>query len=294
MQGVAAWIVARRINAVLALAATISLGYFSFLSGVVLVLLVLAMGVRGAVISVAMAAGFMAVVGLIAKVALPTVIGGALAIWLPSLTLGVLLTVTRSLTLTLQLSAIIAVLGMALMLIVIGDGAEYWRPVLVEIIQLWRDMGLSEEASVAEVNLDMIAKQMTIMTVLLLWSVHSVSCVLGYLWFRQLPDKTAAFGRFRDLNLGRVIALTMAIASVGALLSGAVWLQNIAFVMFAMFWLQGLAIVHWMHGQGYLPGFGVVAVYALMPILNVILLIGLAVCGYIDAWFRLRRVRQVN
>ena len=74
-------------------------------------------------------------------------------------------------------------------------------------------------------------------------------------------------------------------------MSGAIWLQNIAFVMFLVFWLQGLAIVHWLYGEGHLPVFGVVAVYVLMPFLNVILLMGLAILGYVDTWFRMRRVR---
>ena len=81
---------------------------------------------------------------------------------------------------------------------------------------------------------------------------------------------------------------------IGAFLSGAVWLQNVAFVLFAIFWLQGLAIVHWLHGRQLLPTFGVVAVYVLLPFLNVIMLMGLAVTGYIDAWFGFRRARAVN
>jgi hypothetical protein len=109
--------------------------------------------------------------------------------------------------------------------------------------------------------------------------------------YRQQPDVNHPYGRFRSLNFGRVIALATALASVGAYLSGALWLQNIAFIMFAMFWLQGLAIVHWSHGQGFMPVFGVIAVYVLMPFLNVILLMGLAVTGYIDAWFGFRRLR---
>ena len=77
--------------------------------------------------------------------------------------------------------------------------------------------------------------------------------------------------------------------SVVALLIGAAWLQNIAFVMFAIFWLQGLAIVHWMHGKEILPGFAVAMVYVLMLPLSAVVVVGLAVLGYIDAWFDLRR-----
>ena len=68
MQAVAAWLVARPLNAILALAATISLAWFSFLSGVVLVLLVLHKDFRAVAIDVVGAAVLMIVVGVIAAV----------------------------------------------------------------------------------------------------------------------------------------------------------------------------------------------------------------------------------
>jgi len=291
MQAVAAWLVARPLNAVLALAATISLPYLSFLSGVVLVLLVLHKGPKAAFLDAVIAGGLLAVVGLVAQGSLATVLSGAVVMWLPAMLLAVLLIATRSLTLTLQVSVIMAILLMIGFFLVVGDLVGFWRNILVEIVEVWRELGLTEQADLLDGQLDAVAEQMTTIAVLTSWAVHSVNCVLGYLLYRHLPGETADFGRFRDLNLGRVVAITMALASVGAVLSDAVWLQNIAFVMFFVFWLQGLAIVHWLYGEGHLPVFGVVAVYVLMPFLNVILLMGLAVVGYVDTWFRLRRPR---
>ena len=56
-----------------------------------------------------------------------------------------------------------------------------------------------------------------------------------------------------------------------------------------VFWLQGLAIVHWMHAEGLLPLAAVVAVYILLPLLQVLLITVLAVLGFTDAWFGYRR-----
>ncbi len=291
MRGVAAWLVASPLHAVLALAATISLAWFSFLSGVVLVLLVLAKGVRAAALDALMAGVLMVIVGFIAGVPQATIVQGAVAIWLPAMLLGTVLATTRSLTLTLQLTVIIAAVVTAGFFLLVGDPVEFWRTVLGTIVEVWREMGLNEQADMLAAEMAAIASQMTMVAVLMSWSVHTVSLVLGYKLFRQLPDETAVFGRFRDLNFGRVIALSMAIASIAALVSDAVWLQNIAFVLFAVFWLQGLSIVHWLHGQGLLPTFGLIAVYVLMPFLNVILLMGLSTTGYIDAWFDFRRRR---
>ena len=291
MQAIAAWLVARPLNAVLALAATISLAYLSFLSGVVLVLLVLHKGARRALVDTLFAAALLAVVGLLAQVPLATVMTGALVMWLPAMLLGVLLTTTRSLTLTVQLSVVVAVVMMIGFYLVVDDPPSFWRPILEMIVEVWRQVGATEQAALLEAQIDGVARQMTIVVVLTSWAIHTINCVIGYLLYRALPGETAELGRFRDLNLGRVIAITMALASIVAVLSGAIWLQNIAFVLFLVFWLQGLAIVHWLYGEGHLPVFGVVAVYVLMPFLNVILLMGLAILGYIDTWFRMRRAR---
>ena len=291
MQAIAAWLVARPLNAVLALAATISLAYLSFLSGVVLVLLVLHKGARRALVDTLFAAALLAVVGLLAQVPLATVMTGALVMWLPAMLLGVLLTTTRSLTLTVQLSVVVAVVMMIGFYLVVDDPPSFWRPILEMIVDVWRQVGATEQAALLEAQIDAVARQMTIVVVLTSWAIHTINCVFGYLLYRALPGETAELGRFRDLNLGRVIAITMALASIVAVLSGAIWLQNIAFVLFLVFWLQGLAIVHWLYGEGHLPVFGVVAVYVLMPFLSVILLMGLAILGYIDTWFRMRRAR---
>jgi uncharacterized protein YybS (DUF2232 family) len=67
------------------------------------------------------------------------------------------------------------------------------------------------------------------------------------------------------------------------------WIQNVAFVLFVVFWLQGLAIVHWMHAQQMLPVGAVAAIYVLLPFLQVLLITGLGILGYMDAWFEFRR-----
>lgn len=291
MQAVATWLVARPLNAVLALAATISLLWFSFLSGVVLILLMLQKGPRTAAVYAAFAVVLTLVFGQVAGVPAKLLIQQMLSIWLPAMLLGTILIATRSLTLTLQVAFIIAVAMLLVFFLVAGDVSAFWRSLLLDVGNVWREIGRHKEADMLAADIDTIARQMTMLVATVIFSLQAVSCVLGYKLYRALPGKSDAFGRFRDLDFGRVLALVMALTSAAALATGALWLQSTAFVMFAMFWLQGLAIVHWSHSQGYLPTFGMVAVYILMPFLNVILLMGLAVTGYIDAWFRFRRLK---
>ena len=288
MQAVVTWLVARPLNAVLALAATSS-PYLGFLSSILVVLFVLRQGVRMAVLQVAMAAALLAVVGLLVGTPATLVMGVAVVYWLPAILMGTVLVALRSTTLTLQVLVLIAIAAMVGFFVTVGDPTAFWSGQIAQAAEVWRGLGANDLADQLTEGGEVLAAQMTMLIVIMLWTMYATTFSLGYTLYRQLPGETANFGRFRDLNFGRVIALIMALCSMAAWFSGAVWLQNIAFVMFAVFWLQGLAIVHWMHAEKSLPTFAVVIVYLLMLPLSAAVIIALAVLGYIDAWFGLRR-----
>jgi len=290
MRAVASWLVARPLNAILVLAATSS-PYLGFLSSALIVLFVLRHGARVAALE-AMAAGLLLVVFGAVMGTTPWIVAFvAVVFWLPAMLLATLLTLTRSLTLSLQVSVLIAVLATVVFFGAVGDPVAFWEAKLDAAAEIWRNLGAVEMADGLVEGKAVLAAQMTMSIAILLWSMYSATLVMGYKLFRQLPGETDRYGRFRDLNFGRVIAATMALCSVAALLGGSAFLQNIAFVMFAVFWLQGLAIVHWLYGEGILPVFAVIVVYVLMLLLSAVIVVALAVLGYIDAWFRLRRRR---
>jgi hypothetical protein len=288
MQAVAKWLVARPLNAILALAA-MSSPYLGFLSSVLIVLLVLYQGVRVAMFEAVAAGLLLAVVSFMVGTPVSVVVAVAVVFWLPAMMLATLLTVTKSLTLTLQISVLVCVLGMLGFFIVVGDPIAFWEAELLVAADVWRNLGAAELADNLTQGQAVLAAQMTMFIAIMLWTIYAATFVLGYRLYRQLAGETVRFGRFRDLNFGRVIALIMALSSIVAMLSGAAWLQNIALVMFAVFWLQGLGIVHWMHAEQIVPAFVVIVVYVLMLPLSAVIVVALAVVGYIDAWFGLRR-----
>ena len=283
MQALATWLVARPQNAVLGLAATLLLPAPQLTSGVILVLLVLAQGTRLAVIEAAAAAALLLAVSLVFGVALASVVTLMAGTWLPLLLLTLLLTGTRSLALTMQVTVIAAVMAMVGFYLVVPDPAAFWQPYLTTMAEIVRENSL-------ELNTEMLnAEVMTVSATLAFWMLYITGLLLGYGLYAKLPGKPAEFGRFRDLSFGRVIASIMAVASLLALVVDVGWLQNVAFVMFVVFWIQGLAIVHWMHAQQLLPLGVVVAVYILLPLLQVLLITVLGILGYMDAWFEFRR-----
>jgi hypothetical protein len=288
MQSVATWLVARPQHAVLALVATLLLPVLQIFSGAIMVLLVLRQGWRKAVAEGAFA-GLIVTVALAAGAPVAQVVANILMVLAPALLLGWLLQASRSLILTLQVLAILAALAMLVFQLVVDDMVAYWQPVMTVLIDWALDNDLRLQAELLSAEPEMAAEMMTLAAVLTRWMLYAVYVLLGYHLFRLISGSAGDFGRFYDLNLGRVIAFAMALASVIAYVSGMVWLQNIAVVLFAVFWLQGLAIVHWLQVQGHLPVFAVIATYALMLVLHVFLVLALAVLGYTDAWFGYRR-----
>ena len=283
MQALAAWLVARPQNAVLGLAVTLLLPAPQLTSGVIMVLLVLVQGIQRAVIEAIAAASLLVVVSLVFGVSVASILALMAGTWVPVIILAMLLAQTRSLALTVQVTVIVAVVAMLGFYLVVADPVAFWQPTLTAMEEFARQSGLA-------LNTELLnAEVMTLSATLAFWMLYVAGLWLGYGLSNALPGEAGRYGWFRDLNFGRVIASVMAIASLLALVIDGAWLQNIAFVLFVVFWVQGLAIVHWMHAQQMLPLGAVVAVYVLLPFLQVLLITGLGILGYMDAWFGFRR-----
>jgi hypothetical protein len=283
VQRLAAWLVARPQNAVVGLAVTLLLPAPQLTSGVIMVLLVLAQGMRQAVIEAMVAAAALLTVSLIFGVSVASLLTLMAGTWVPVLLLAVVLVSVRSLTLTMQMTVILTVVALTGFYVVVTDPVAFWEPYLVTMAEIALQSGL-------ELNQDLLnAEVMTVSAALAFWMLYVAGLLLGYGLYKKLTVETADFGRFRDLSFGRVIALAMALASLLALVVDGAWLQSVAFIVFAMFWLQGLAIVHWLHAEKILPLGAVVAVYVLLPLLQVLVFSALAIIGYMDAWFGFRR-----
>ena len=287
MQSVATWLVARPHNAVLALAATLLLPVLHIFSGAIIVLIVLQRGLRPAVLQGAIAGLLLVAVAFMVQAPAAQVAISITATLVPSVLLAWLL--LRSRSLTLQVTAIVAGLAMLVFQLAVDDLVAYWQPV-IEVLEEWaRNNNLQMQGQLLVAEPELAAEMMTLAAVLTRWMLYTIYLLFGYQLYSALPVQTGNFGRFCDLTFGRVIALIMALASVIGFAAGSQLLQDVAIVLFAIFWFQGLAIVHWLHVEGHVPFFVVVATYVLMLVLHVFLILALAVLGYTDAWFGYRR-----
>jgi hypothetical protein len=285
---IAAWLVARPQNGVLGLAGTLLLPLSPIFSGLVMVLLVLQHSLRISVAQAVTATAILVVIALLVSAPLEQILLNAAGIWIPALILATLVRHWRSLTLTLQVSAIFAVVATLAFFVVLGDPTVYWNAVITTLAEVFRENGLLQQADLLLERQSVIVPQMTMLFIFFSWSLYILVLLLGYALFQSLEGQEGIFGRFRDLNFGRVVASVLAVTSVLALVTGVAWLQNVAFVIFAVFWIQGLALLHWLRAQGRLPAFVLIASYALLPVLNVVLVAAFAIIGYTDAWFNYR------
>lgn len=289
MQPLAAWLVARPQNAVFGLAATLLLPLLQIFSGIFMVLLVLRQGVRLAAIEGAVAAALLIVVSLVLGSPVLQVASAAGMTWLPAILLAAGLQATRSVKLTMQVLALVAALAVLGFHVFVADLEAFWEPVMALTLEWAKTNGLHEQAAVIAGNPAQMAHALTIAFVWYGWLLYSLYLLFGYRYAYATPDESGIFGRFCDLDFGRVIALLLGLVSILGFLTGTAWLQSVAVLLFAVFWLQGLAVVHWMFVDGELPLFVVIMTYVLLPFLHVFLVMALAVVGYTDAWFRYRR-----
>lgn len=197
-------------------------------------------------------------------------------VWVPSILLATILLATRSLTLVMQLSVIIMVLGLIGFMTVVSNPAVFWEPILV-----WIDTQV--QGGTAQHSAVFTPNNLLLMMAVAFWIFAIAALCLGNAWYAMLPERSAEFGRFRDLNFGRVIAAATLVFTVVAQLSDWSWAWIIGSFLFSIFAVQGVAIAHWLKAAGMLPAIAVGAAYVLTLVPYV-----LALIGFVDAWIGLR------
>lgn len=288
MQPIASWLVARPQNAIAILAATLVLPFRTMTSGATLVLLILHSGVQRVAVYAAIAAAFVVGVGFLTGLPVAVFLATAAAIWIPIGLLAMLMKSTRSLTLTLQVSVMLAMAAIVTFYVVLDDPAAVGRDWLEQMIAFFNEVGNTGQANMLLENREALAPLVSIFIVLGVWLVYVMVLMFGYAMFRSLPGQSAIFGRFSDLNFGRVLAVIAAGILSATLVTQSMLVQQLAIMCVATFCLQGLAIVHWLQAERGLPLIVVALTYVMLMPLAAILGPILAMAGYADAWLDLR------
>ena len=230
----------------------------------------------------------LSLIGLFLNISINELLVAALMTWLPALLLVMLIKKTRSLTLTVQLLAVFSVFFLSLFFWFIKQPVLFWNEILINVSEVLNQGGLVEQANLLTKSITTIAQQMTIIVIAMTWSIYSIILILGCAIYRESNNQEYIFGNFTDLNFGRFLAIMTAISSLFLFIFDVDWLTNLAYLCFSFFWLQGLSLIHWLHQRRIFPRIGLILTYVMLPFLNILLIMLLAVVGYTDAWFNYR------
>ena len=134
----------------MALAATLLLPVLQIFSGIFMVMLVLKQGVRLAITEGVIALGLLALVYLLSGLPVLQVASLALLTWAPAVLLAATLQVTRSLALTMQVSALVAAVAVLGFHLFVDDLLVFWEPTISFALEWLRSSDLREQAQVIE------------------------------------------------------------------------------------------------------------------------------------------------
>jgi hypothetical protein len=218
----------------------------------------------------------------------------ALLLWVPMLTLALVLRSTRSLPMTLQAALLFGAAFVAFYLIGFDDPAAQWKTLLETALKGFFDAQEFDEATRAAL-VEGMARWMT-GTLAAAYFLQLAASLLLARWWQSLLYNPGGFRQeFHALRLSRLLAI-VALPLFGALFVDGVplALPYLALPVAAAFFLQGLALAHgqlaaFKAGPGWLVG-----IYALLVIAPPYAFMALTTAGYADAWmdFRARMAKR--
>lgn len=282
MQALTKWLLARPLNAVLALTVSLVLPIPQLTGGIVIVFLALVKGFRDTAVIICISALIAALTLLMLGGSLASILTLEAVTWAPALFIAFILLKMQSLTLSLQVLLITSFVVLVCINFFIPNLSIFWQPYLDLMAQLLTENGMQYEVGALTADI------LTISAVFIFWLIYSMVLLFGYFIYIKIPGKKSDYGKFQDLDFGKIIGIALVFFSILAFSTGSIWLQYIAITIFAMFMMQGLSILHWLKNEGIVQPIIVAVVYIVFPIFQIFLVAALAIVGYVDVWLGIR------
>ncbi len=263
-------------------------------SGGALALITLKVGVRQAISVLLISVALVAVSTLLL---LGNLTAGPLIIWASIVAVSYAYLRFQSLSLALQALTVFGIVLTVLVTALFPDLQAGWLHYLKNLLQaieqgpsfqiMMQNTGLSLER--AEQYLPGIASLMTGMVIAVYLLIVSVTLSFGGWWHDLLDDAQTFHKEFVRFNLGRTLALSVALFVVVALASKAAIFWQLTIVCLSMFFLQGLGLAHAVIGAISKPMLGFVTVYGLLLIVTPQMMLVLASAGVLDGFLDFRK-----
>lgn len=263
-------------------------------SGGALALITLKVGVRQAITVLLISVALVAVSTLLL---LGNLTAGPLIIWASIVAVTYAYLRFQSLSLALQALTVFGIVLTVLITALFPDLQAGWLLYLKNLLQaieqgpsfqiMMQNTGLSLER--AEQYLPGIASLMTGMVIAVYLLTVSVTLSFGGWWHDLLDDAQAFHKEFVRFNLGRTLAVSVALFVVVAWASKAAIFWQLTIVCLSMFFLQGLGLAHAVIGAISKPLLGFITVYGLLFIVTPQMMLVLASAGVLDGFLDFRK-----
>ncbi len=263
-------------------------------SGGALALITLKVGVRQAISVLLISVALVAVSTLLL---LGNLTAGPLIIWASIVAVTYAYLRFQSLGLALQALTVFGIVLTVLLTALFPDLQASWLLYLKNLLQaieqgpsfqiMMQNTGLSLER--AEQYLPGIASLMTGMVIAVYLLTISVTLSFGGWWHDLLDDAQAFHKEFVRFNLGRTLAISVALFAVVAWASKAAIFWQLTIVCLSMFFLQGLGLAHALIGAISKPALGFITVYGLLFIVTPQMMLLLASAGVLDGLLDFRK-----
>jgi len=207
--------------------------------------------------------------------------------WLPVIAMAEILRQTVSWRITLSLAAAVAGTFVVLVRFLVPDIEAAWVALGLEMLGPFiQDGAVATEDLVAV--LARIAPFLTGLLAGIFILSMTLSLIIARYWQSLLYNPGAFGAEFRQLDLGRNLAVALVLlAAIGQLLDLHLGLE-LAFVLAVLFFLQGLAVMHGLTHDQNMSAFWLVGMYVLMVLALPHMFLFLAALGVVDTVARFR------
>ena len=161
----------------------------------------------------------------------------------PSFILAVTLHSTRSLSLSLQTSALLGAVAFLVTTAMFPDSQQFWLAVLNPMLSPVLEASGNTPEQITLI-ISQTAKYMTGLLIASIVLVHSCILLFGYKLYCLANNSPQFETDFMNMRLGKVLAILAILAGFWAVMAQSAFAAQLCGILIILFFLQGMAVIH--------------------------------------------------
>ena len=260
---------------------------FAVLSGAAIVLITLHAGPKNSIfivvistIALAAASAFLIQQPLLGALT-------AVAQLVPSFIIASIFYSTRSLSLSLQATALLGAIGFIALTVLFPNSDIFWQKALTPMLTPVLEAGgyTLDQIPTLIVQSSKYMNGLLVASVVL---VHSSILIFGYYLYSLHISSTQFREDFKQLRLGKVLAFLTILTGLWSVISGSAFAAQLCGILAILFFLQGMALIHTTCGSMTKGKLWLIITYILVIFVPQVIVI-VILLGLFDTLFKLRK-----